>query len=200
MCQSNFLAFQLKSAIAKTRSFSHQKQISPVVFYGSPLGVPPKKPTRLWRLLHEIRLDLSRQNKSNLRYLSDAGSTLYCFHLFILFALDVSDYDLNAATFLSRKEVWITFPRQDEAMKFAKGQEDVHLFSYQDHFNGQRRFLVSTYTEFWRRFPSDIFLSHVNHHLLLIVGDKDRCFYIFILLMAVLSQVQKHGFQIPSSL
>ncbi|CAI8593719.1 unnamed protein product [Vicia faba] len=118
---------KLKSAIAKTKSCSSRKQISPVVFYGSPHGVPPKKPTSLWRLLHEIRVDLSQRNKQNLR-----------------------------------KEVWFTFPRQDEAVKFAKEQEDVHLFSYQDHFNGQRRFLVSTYTEFWRRYKN--MPSKFRHH------------------------------------
>ncbi|KAK2366883.1 DNA primase [Trifolium repens] len=117
---------KLKSAIAKAKSCSNRKQISPVVFYGSPHGVPPKKPTRLWRLLHEIRIDLSQRKKLNLR-----------------------------------KEVWCTFPRQDEAINFAKGK-DVHLFSYQDHFNGQRRFLVSTYTEFWRRYKN--MDSKFRHH------------------------------------
>ncbi|MED6118313.1 hypothetical protein PIB30_001542 [Stylosanthes scabra] len=118
---------RLESAAAKAKRFNRGKQLSPIVFYGSPGGVPPKKPTRLWRLLHEIRLDLSQQNKLN-----------------------------------SRKEVWATFPRQDEAMKFAKDQEDVHVFSYQDHFNGQRRFLVSTYTEFWRRYKN--MDSKIRHH------------------------------------
>lgn len=37
-------------------------------------------------------------------------------------------------------------------MQFAKRHEIVHVFSYQDHFSGQRRFLVSSYDEFWRRF------------------------------------------------
>ncbi|XP_061360436.1 uncharacterized protein LOC133304419 [Gastrolobium bilobum] len=118
---------KLKSAVARAKSFSRGKQFSPVVFYGSPHGVPPKKPTRLWRLLHEIRLDLSRQNKLNLR-----------------------------------KEVWVTFPRQDDAIKFAKGKEDVYVFSYQDHFNGKRRFLASTYTEFWRRYKN--MDSKFRHH------------------------------------
>ncbi|RYR56117.1 hypothetical protein Ahy_A05g021904 isoform D [Arachis hypogaea] len=118
---------RLKSAAAKAKWFNRGKQLSPIVFYGSPCGVPPKKPIRLWRLLHEIRLDLSQQNKLMLR-----------------------------------KEVWATFPRQDEAMKFAKDQEDVHVFSYQDHFNGQRRFLVSTYTEFWRRYKN--MDSKFRHH------------------------------------
>ncbi|CAN0927764.1 hypothetical protein LINGRAHAP2_LOCUS36080, partial [Linum grandiflorum] len=43
------------------------KQISPVVFYGSPNGVPPKRPISLLRLLPEIRVDLSEQGKENLR-------------------------------------------------------------------------------------------------------------------------------------
>lgn len=162
------LSFQFKSAVTKTKSFGRGKHISPVVFYGSPQGVPPKKPTRfLWRLLREIRLDLSQPNKLNLRCLWDAGSNLCFFHMFILLVFYISEYDLNPALCLSRKEVWTTFPRQDEAMKFAKGQEDVQVFSYQDHFTGKRRFLVSTYTEFWRRFPSNIFLSHVIHYLLI---------------------------------
>ncbi|XP_058735601.1 G2/mitotic-specific cyclin-2-like isoform X2 [Vicia villosa] len=75
----------------------------------------------------------------------------------------VSQPDINAkmrAILVDWKEVWFTFPRQDEAVKFAKEQEDVHLFSYQDHFNGQRRFLVSTYTEFWRRSPTLRLMEH----------------------------------------
>ncbi|KAK7380402.1 hypothetical protein VNO78_32912 [Psophocarpus tetragonolobus] len=112
---------KLKSAVAKkAQSIGPGKQFSPIVFYGSPYGVPPKRPSRmLWRLLREICPDLSQQKKLNIR-----------------------------------KEVWMTFPRQDEAMKFAKGQEDVCVFSYQDHFNGQRRFLSSTYSEFWRRYKN----------------------------------------------
>ncbi|GAB2279537.1 hypothetical protein Dimus_014182, partial [Dionaea muscipula] len=48
------------------------------------------------------------------------------------------------------KDVWATFPRQEEATKFAKQHTDVRIFSHQDHFNGTRRFLVSTYQEFWQ--------------------------------------------------
>lgn len=64
---------------------------------------------------------------------------------------------------LLRKEVWATFPRQDEAINFEKRHENVRIFSYQDHFSGQRRFLVSTYEEFWKRFlflPSLTFLEY----------------------------------------
>ncbi|XP_054811765.1 uncharacterized protein LOC129312981 isoform X1 [Prosopis cineraria] len=118
---------KIKSAIAKANGFGLGKQFSPVVFYGTPHGVPPKKPVHYWRLLHEIRLDLIEKNKPDLR-----------------------------------EEVWVTFPRQEEAMKFAKGQDHLHIFSYQDHFSGQRRFLVSTYTEFWRRYKN--MDSKLRHH------------------------------------
>ncbi|KAH6835040.1 DNA primase [Perilla frutescens var. hirtella] len=101
------------------------KQFSPVVFYGSPHGVPPKRPARLLKLLREIRIDLAEQNKL-------------------------------------REDIWATFPKQDEAMKFGKEHANVRLFSYQDHMNGQRRFLVSTYKEFWRRYKE--MSSKVRHH------------------------------------
>lgn len=54
------------------------------------------------------------------------------------------------------KKIWATFPRQEEAIKFAKEHAQIQIFSYQDHFKGQRRFLVSTYHEFWRRLFSCI--------------------------------------------
>ncbi|KAI3884604.1 hypothetical protein MKX03_000602 [Papaver bracteatum] len=107
--------------------FSSCKHISPVVFYGSPHGVPAKKPRRLLQLLREIHNDLSEEN------------------------------DLN-----SRNKVWATFPRQDQAIEFAKTRSHVRLFSYQDHLNGQRRFLVSTYTEFWQRYKH--MESRYRHH------------------------------------
>ncbi|THU65492.1 hypothetical protein C4D60_Mb05t04230 [Musa balbisiana] len=93
------------------------KQISPIVFYGSPHGAPIKRPSRLLRLLHEIRIDLKEDN------------------------------DL-----ILREELWTTFPRQEEAIRFLKAHAQAKLFSYQDHLSGQRRFLVSTYSEFWRRY------------------------------------------------
>lgn len=64
-----------------------------------------------------------------------------------------------------REELWATFPRQDEAMKFVKGHHCAHVFSYQDHMNGQRRFLVSTYEEFWQRCLS-YFVSHDYFYLI----------------------------------
>ncbi|GMH08950.1 hypothetical protein Nepgr_010790 [Nepenthes gracilis] len=107
------------SVINKANEFNAGKLISPIVFYGSPHGVPPKRPSSMLRLLREIRVDLAEKHKSNLR-----------------------------------KEIWATFPRQEEATKFAEERGNVHVFSYQDHFSGQRRFLVSTYKEFWRRYKN----------------------------------------------
>ncbi|XP_009599576.1 uncharacterized protein LOC107776893 isoform X2 [Nicotiana tabacum] len=107
----------LGSSTAKIRSVKKGWQFSPLVFYGSPHGVPPKRPARLLRLLNEICVDLNEQNKL-------------------------------------RQDIWATFPRQDEAMKYAKEQSNARVFSYQDHVNGQRRFLVSTYKEFWRRYET----------------------------------------------
>ncbi|XP_019264778.1 PREDICTED: DNA-directed primase/polymerase protein isoform X2 [Nicotiana attenuata] len=115
----------LGSSTAKIQSVKKGRQFSPLVFYGSPHGVPPKRPARLLRLLNEIRVDLNEQNKL-------------------------------------RQDIWATFPRQDEAMKYAKEQSNARVFSYQDHVNGQRRFLVSTYKEFWRRYETmnPIFRHH----------------------------------------
>ncbi|XP_060190077.1 uncharacterized protein LOC132619142 isoform X1 [Lycium barbarum] len=109
--------FNVGSLTANIQSKKKGPQFSPLVFYGSPHGVPPKRPARLLRLLNEIRVDFNEQNKL-------------------------------------RQDIWATFPRQDEAIKYAKEQTNAHVFSYQDHMNGQRRFLVSTYKEFWRRYET----------------------------------------------
>ncbi|PRQ45963.1 hypothetical protein RchiOBHm_Chr3g0497461 [Rosa chinensis] len=123
------------STTVEAKSFNRRKQLSPVVFYGSPHGVPPKQPSRLLlQVLREIRVDLTAQKRLS-----------------------------------SRKEVWATFPRQEEAMQFAKRHENVHVFSYQDHFSGQRRFLVSSYDEFWRRYK--IMESKFRHHYEVIQED-----------------------------
>ena len=107
--------------------FRNRKQMSPVVFYGSPQGVPVKKPISLLRLLREIHIDLKKQT------------------------------DL-----VSRDVVWATFPRQDEAIRFSKEHAHTKVFSYQDHLSGQRRFLVSTYDEFWRRYNN--MDPQIRHH------------------------------------
>lgn len=57
---------QFGSTTVKANNFGHGRQISPIVFYGSPHGVPPKRPISLLRLLHEIRIDLAEQQNSNL--------------------------------------------------------------------------------------------------------------------------------------
>ncbi|XP_021892242.1 DNA-directed primase/polymerase protein isoform X2 [Carica papaya] len=120
------LCMEKSGSAMVTDKFNHRTQISPVVFYGSPHGVPPKRPLSLLRLLREIHVDLKEQSKSTL------------------------------------SEVWATFPRQEEAMKFAKGNELLRIFSYQDHFNGQRRYLASTYKEFWKRYQN--MDSKYRHH------------------------------------
>ncbi|XP_057871559.2 uncharacterized protein LOC131077968 isoform X2 [Cryptomeria japonica] len=53
-----------------------------------------------------------------------------------------------------RTVVWATFPRQEQALQFAESHSKVHVFSYQDHLNGKRRFLATTYEEFWRRYEA----------------------------------------------
>ncbi|XP_068635004.1 uncharacterized protein [Aristolochia californica] len=118
---------ELATPIASMKKFNGRNQISPVVFYGSPHGVPAKRPLQLLRLLCEIRVDLTEQNEFN-----------------------------------PRKDIWATFPKQDQAMSFAKNHTQVQIFSYQDHLNGQRRFLVTTYKEFWRRYK--VMDSKFRHH------------------------------------
>ncbi|GJS56216.1 hypothetical protein Tco_0629578 [Tanacetum coccineum] len=54
----------------------------------------------------------------------------------------------------SIEDIWATFLREDEAMNYAKDFLGTRIFSYQDHVSGQRRFLVSTYKEFWRRYKN----------------------------------------------
>ncbi|KAF6162166.1 hypothetical protein GIB67_008295 [Kingdonia uniflora] len=62
----------------------------------------------------------------------------------------------------SRKAIWATFPVQAYAIEFAKKHPQTRLFSYQDRLSGQRRFLVSTYKEFWRRYKN--MDSRFRHH------------------------------------
>lgn len=164
-CPADFL-IQSGPTSVKPNKFNRQKEFSPVVFYGSPHGVPPKKPSRSFlRLLREIRIDLAAQKRLTSRYLCISLSTLSCFKK-VLFSCDTllqCDSTLVFGSF--RKEVWTTFPRQDEAMQFAKGHENVHVFSYQDHYSGQRRFLVSTYNDFWRRLPCPFRFFILFHHM-----------------------------------
>lgn len=143
---SSGISLQIDSPAVKQNETNKGRRFSPLVFYGSPHGVPPKRPVRLLRLLYEIRRDLSEQNI--LRYNDKCDHTLsvYCTYIasFLLKSSTVTQYFI-------RKEVWTTFPRQEDAVKYVKEHNNVHIFSYQDHVNGQRRFLVSSYKEFWRR-------------------------------------------------
>ncbi|OEL19097.1 hypothetical protein BAE44_0019875 [Dichanthelium oligosanthes] len=112
-----FACFKCGASPPPAIKFTGHKQMSPIVFYGSPQGVPVKKPLSLLRLLREIRIDLKKQT------------------------------DL-----IPRDVVWATFPRQEEAIRFSKAHMHTNVFSYQDHKTGTRRFLVSTYDEFWKRY------------------------------------------------
>ncbi|XP_015645308.1 uncharacterized protein [Oryza sativa Japonica Group] len=126
------------SAVIK---FTGRKQMSPVVFYGSPQGVPVKKPLSLLRLLREIRIDLKKQTD----LVPSAG-------------------------------VWATFPRQEEAIRFCKAHAYTNVFSYQDHLSGQRRFLVSTYDEFWKRYNN--MDPQIRHHYE-VIQDGSPCHIYF---------------------
>ncbi|GJN32237.1 hypothetical protein PR202_gb20728 [Eleusine coracana subsp. coracana] len=111
-----------------------RKQMAPMVFYGSPQGIPVKKPLSLLRLLREIHIDLKKQTK------------------------------------LIPRGVWATFPRQEEAIRFSNAHAHTNVFSYQDHLTGTRRFLVSTYDEFWRRYND--MDPKIRHHYEVIQEDK----------------------------
>ncbi|KAL6137441.1 hypothetical protein ACLB2K_062733 [Fragaria x ananassa] len=63
------LRLQGGSATVEAKNVNRRKQLSPVVFYGSPNGVPPKRPSRLLlRVLREIRVDLTAQKRLSSRY------------------------------------------------------------------------------------------------------------------------------------
>ncbi|KAF3796650.1 DNA-directed primase/polymerase protein [Nymphaea thermarum] len=155
------------------------KQISPGVFYGSPLGAPAKNPHQLLRLLNDTD-DLSKRTELIIRYFTFRR----CWTV-----VDLIGACINVFTYLEhqrfsqfsllhmvplltytayKRGVWLTFPRQDDAIKFADSHEDVSVFSYQDHLSGQRRFLVSSYEEFWQRYSS--MDSKFRHHYEVIQG------------------------------
>ncbi|XP_008651088.1 uncharacterized protein [Zea mays] len=77
--------------------------------------------------------------------------------------LHVIRIDLKKQTdFNPRDVVWATFPRQDEAIRFSKAYAHTNVFCYQEHMSGTRRFLVSTYDEFWKRYND--MDSKIRHH------------------------------------
>jgi hypothetical protein len=63
------LLLQFDTETVKANKINHGKQFSPIVFYGSPHGVPPKRPASLLQLLNQIRVDLTEQDKLSPRYL-----------------------------------------------------------------------------------------------------------------------------------
>lgn len=87
------------SMIIKEKKLARGLQISPVVFYGSPNGVPPKRPSSLLRLLQDIRVDLAEQHNLKQRYLCDTKAFevwfnqlfLRLFSYLIYFLCDVED-------------------------------------------------------------------------------------------------------------
>ncbi|BBN17832.1 DNA-directed primase/polymerase protein [Marchantia polymorpha subsp. ruderalis] len=125
-------------------------QISPGVFYGSPFGKPSNKPLHVLRLLNEIQNDLVGQRTS--RDVESAGA-----------------FKLASA---SRAAIWATFPKQEQAIQFAGSNADskIVVFQYQDHINGQRRFLATSYFEFWQRYRS--MLPEHRHHYEIIQEGK----------------------------
>ncbi|KAL4186817.1 hypothetical protein AMTRI_Chr09g35980 [Amborella trichopoda] len=89
-----------------------------------------------------------------------------------------------------RKEIWATFPRQDQAMRFAESHGQVPIFSFQDHFSGQRRFLVSTYEEFWRRYKN--MASKFRHHYE-VIKEGMPCHLYFDLEFNTLLNAERNG-------
>ncbi|CAM6107019.1 unnamed protein product [Calypogeia fissa] len=138
------------SVSAVKKSASACKQISPGVFYGSPLGKPAITPPQFQRLLNDIRRDLAGQNQ--FREVESAG-------------------EFTQAT-ATRTAIWATFPRQEQAIQFAESDANNKLvvFQYQDHINGQRRFLATTYEEFWYRYKRMI--ADYRHHYEIIQDGK----------------------------
>ncbi|MCO5586812.1 hypothetical protein L7F22_040755 [Adiantum nelumboides] len=133
------------------RSSSIAKEVSPGVFYGSPAGKCSKRPPQVLRLLHEIRRDLASE-----------GYSIFC-----------STFTVNL---FAGRNIWATFGKQDQAMQFVQshGSKELALFVYQDHFSGQRRFLATTYKEFWYDLiPYD----HRHHYEIITEGSPCHLYF-----------------------
>eukprot|EP00240_Pyramimonas_obovata_P001887 CAMPEP_0118942450 /NCGR_PEP_ID=MMETSP1169-20130426/36159_1 /TAXON_ID=36882 /ORGANISM="Pyramimonas obovata, Strain CCMP722" /LENGTH=456 /DNA_ID=CAMNT_0006887467 /DNA_START=21 /DNA_END=1388 /DNA_ORIENTATION=- len=57
----------------------------------------------------------------------------------------------------ARASLWKVFPRQEFAFQWADSQAGIECnrlayFSFEDHTSGTRKFLISSYEEFWRRY------------------------------------------------
>ncbi|KAH7403973.1 hypothetical protein KP509_15G003100 [Ceratopteris richardii] len=119
------------------------KEVSPGIFYGSPVGKCFRRQPHVLRLLHEIRRDLALEGYS-----------------------------------LTRNSVWATFAKQDQAMQFVQshGSKEIALFVYQDHLTGQRRFLATTYKEFWSRYEL-IPYDHRHHYEIIMEGSPCHLYF-----------------------
>ncbi|GBG82877.1 hypothetical protein CBR_g36403 [Chara braunii] len=66
-------------------------------------------------------------------------------------------------------KMWQIFPRQDMAFQFCDAHQQeagggkLSVFVFEEHFMGQRRFLVTTYEEFWRRY-NHMAPDHRHHY------------------------------------
>ncbi|KAG0605264.1 hypothetical protein M758_9G044200 [Ceratodon purpureus] len=91
-----------------------------------------------------------------------------------------------------REAIWATFPRQDQAVQFADshGGQDLAVFQYQDHLSGQRRFLTTTYNEFWRRYNK--MRSGWKHHYEIIRQGRP-CHLYFDLEFNTLANAEANG-------
>ncbi|GJV08004.1 hypothetical protein Tco_1345660 [Tanacetum coccineum] len=155
-CESKIEDFKGKNIctpIVGKKKLNNGSNFSPVVFYGSPKGVRPKRQSRLLRLLDEICIELEDHHKST--------------------------YD-----------IWATFPTQEEAMNYGKEFVGIHIFSYQDHVSGQRRFLVSTYKEFWRRYKN---MNCKFRHHYEVIQEGMPCHLYFDLEFNIKENAKKNG-------
>lgn len=79
---SGGILLQIDTPTVTKKRYNNGQRITPLVFYGSPHGVPPKRPVRLLRLLHEIHLDLTEQNR--LRYQVHSCNPTPCLFLHVM--------------------------------------------------------------------------------------------------------------------
>uniref|UniRef100_A0ABI7X023 DNA-directed primase/polymerase protein n=1 Tax=Felis catus TaxID=9685 RepID=A0ABI7X023_FELCA len=70
--------------------------------------------------------------------------------------------------------IWKLFHRQTEAFNFVKScKEDVHVFALEYKVgDGQRIYLVTTYTQLWFYYKSRMFVRHFKNYIGLTVQPK----------------------------
>ncbi|XP_024523407.1 DNA-directed primase/polymerase protein [Selaginella moellendorffii] len=67
------------------------------------------------------------------------------------------------STPIAAGDAWATFARQEQALQYADcHRHGLAVFTYQDHTTGQRRFLVTSHLEFWRRYEK--MHGSLRHH------------------------------------